>query len=71
MHIAAMFAFLGFLGTFKGLLNIFKMLLGSTIALPQAAIAQSIMSLLCLVYVVICFRWFLNNRRKKAPRVIA
>ncbi len=71
MHIAVVLAFLGFLGTFHGIIKMVKMLMGITIPLPQAAIAQSIMSLLCLVYVLICFRWFLNNRRKKSPRIIA
>lgn len=70
MHLAVVLAFLGFLGTFRGLIKMVKMLMGSPIALPQAAIAQSIMSLLCLVYVFICFRWFLSNRRKKSPRII-
>lgn len=71
MHIAVVLAFLGFVGTIRGLIKMFQMLMGSTIALPQMAIAESIMSLLCLVYVFICFRWFLNNRRKKSPRIIA
>lgn len=70
MHIAVMLAFIGFCGTAIGLFNVFKMLMGTPIALPQEAIAKSVMSLLSLVYVIICFRWFLNNRRKKSPRVI-
>ncbi|PWU04981.1 MAG: hypothetical protein C5B43_03940 [Verrucomicrobia bacterium] len=71
MHIAVMLSFLGFIFTSKGIVKMVKMLMGVPIPLPQEAIAQSIMSLLCLVYVFICFRWFLNNRRKKSPRIIA
>lgn len=71
MHIAVVLAFLGFVGTIRGLIKMCKMLMGINIPLPQEAIAQSIMSLLCLVYVFICFRWFLTNRRKKSPRIIA
>lgn len=70
MHIAVALAFIGFCGTAIGLFNVFKMLMGVPIALPQEAIAKSVMSLLSLVYVIICLRWFLNNRRKKSPRVI-
>lgn len=71
MHIAVVLAFLGFLGSSPGIIKMIKMLMGVSISLPQEAIAQSIMSLLCLVYVLICFKWFLNNRRKKSPRIIA
>lgn len=71
MHIAVVLASLGFLGSCPGIIKMIKMLMGISIPLPQEAIAQSIMSLLCLVYVLICFKWFLNNRRKKSPRIIA
>lgn len=70
MHIAVILAFLGFCGSAVGILNVSKMLMGAHIAMPPEAIAKSIMALLSLVYVIICFRWFLNNRRKKSPRVI-
>ena len=65
MHAAAAFSLIGFLGTIPGVLKLFTMLFGGEIARPAAAISQSIMALLSLLYFLLCLKSFLDARRRR------
>lgn len=64
MHAAVLVALLGFLGSFRGLLQI-GALLDGTAARPAAVVSQAIMALLTLVYLVIAIRSFVNARMRR------
>ena len=64
MHAAVVVALLGFLGSFRGLLGIGKVLDGTAVR-PAAIVAQTIMALLTLVYVVVAVRSFIQARRAR------
>jgi uncharacterized membrane protein HdeD (DUF308 family) len=66
MHAAAMLGVLGTLGTIPGVINVFKMLSGEEIKRPPAAVAQTIMCALSIIFVVLCVRSFINARRNRA-----
>jgi len=66
MHAAAAFSLIGLLGTIPGLLKLFRMLFGGEIARPAAAISQSIMAVLSLLFFLLCLKSFLDAHRKKA-----
>ena len=64
MHAAVVIAFLGFLGSFRGLLGIPKVFDGTAVR-PAAIVAQSIMAVLTLGYVVLAVRSFIAARRAR------
>ena len=64
MHAAVLVALLGFLGSVRGLLQIGSVFDG-TAARPAAVIAQTVMALLTLGYIVLAVRSFLNARRTR------
>ena len=64
MHAAVLVALLGFLGSFRGLLGIAKVFDG-TAARPAAIVAQTIMALLTLLYIVFAVRSFVAARRAR------
>lgn len=66
MHIAVIVGILGFFGSARGLGSTARLLSGDEVARPQAAVAQAIMALLCLVFTVLCVRSFVNARRSGA-----
>jgi hypothetical protein len=63
MHAAVILALLGFLGSVPGLLSLPALLTGGEVARPSAVAAQSVMALLCLVFVVFAVRSFIQARR--------
>ena len=65
IHIAVVVALLGFLGTFRGLLQIGGAFDG-TAARPAAVVSQSVMALLALGYIVMAIRSFMAARRNRA-----
>ena len=65
MHGAAMLGLLGALVPIPGVIKFFKMISGETIERPQAAIAQTIMSVLSFVFVALCVRSFIAARRAR------
>lgn len=65
MHIAVVIGLLGFLGTASGIFKTAKLLAGETIARPPAAIAQAVMAVLMLIYLVLCIRSFIAARRDR------
>jgi hypothetical protein len=62
MHAAVVVALLGFLGSIRGLLQIGDVLSG-TAARPAAIVAQTIMAVLTLGYIVMAVRSFVAARR--------
>lgn len=65
MHGAAVLTLLGFAGTVGGLIKFFKMLGGAEMERPAAVTIQTIMAILCLVFLVLAVKSFIDVRRKK------
>ena len=61
MHAAVVVALLGFLGSARGVMGIGKVLDGTAVR-PAAIVAQTIMALLTLAYIVIAVRSFIRAR---------
>ena len=64
MHAAVLVALLGFLGSVRGLLQIGDVFDG-TAARPPAVVAQTIMALLTLGYIVMAVRSFIKARASR------
>jgi hypothetical protein len=65
MHAAVVFALLGFLGSVRGVLQLPAFLAGQPVARPLAVVAQSITVVLCLAYLVVAIRSFIQARRAR------
>lgn len=66
MHGAAALALLALLGTFRGLLNFFRMMGGAEVARPDAVRIQAIMAALCIVFIILAVMSFIQARRSRA-----
>lgn len=64
MHIAVILALLGFVGTVPGLIKLFSHLGGAEIERLQAVYVQSVMAVLCLIYLILAVKSFIDARRK-------
>jgi hypothetical protein len=56
---------LGFAGTVSGLFKFFKMLGGVQPERPAAVIVQTIMAVLCLVFLIFAVKSFIDVRRNR------
>lgn len=66
MHLAALLSLLGFLaGAFMGLPKLVSILRGVEVERPAAAIEQSIMAIVCAVFVGLCINSFVQARRRR------
>ncbi len=65
MHAAVLLALLGVLGSLRGVLQLPALLSGQTVARPLAVVAQSVTAVLCLGYVVVAIRSFIQARRQR------
>ena len=63
-HAAAALAVLGFLGTARGLGGLVDRLRGAEVARPAAVVSQSVMAILCLVFVAFAVKSFVDARRR-------
>ncbi len=63
MHAAAAIGLLGFLGAARGFAKLPALLSGGDVEKPVAAYAQITMSLVCLVFLVLCVNSFIKARR--------
>jgi hypothetical protein len=65
MHIAVTLGLLGFLGTIPGLVATIRRAFGQVVVSPVvgAAVVQTIMSTICLIFVALCVRSFIAARR--------
>jgi len=68
MHGAALAGLIGFAGSVGGVAQLVKMMGGEAVARPQAAVARSLMALLCLAFLALTIRSFVAVRlaRKKS-----
>lgn len=65
MHIAVTVGLLGFLGTIPGIIGMIHIAAGQTVARPDAAKVQTIMGVLCFVFVALSVRSFIAARRAR------
>ena len=65
MHGAAVLVLIGFAGTVSGLIKFFKMLGGVELERPAAVTVQTIMSVLCLVFLVLAVKSFIDARKNR------
>ncbi len=63
MHAAAVVGLLGLLGASRGFAKLPALLTGGEVEKPVAAYVQIAMSLVCLVFLVLCVRSFIKARR--------
>lgn len=66
MHGAAALSLLGILGSFGGLMKFFAMLGGAELERPAAVIAQSVMAILCIAFLVLSVKSFIDARKQRA-----
>jgi hypothetical protein len=66
MHLAVVIMFLGVLGTARALPSALALLSGGEVARPGAVVAQVVMALICLAYVALSVRSFVQARRGAA-----
>jgi hypothetical protein len=64
MHAAVLVALVGFFGSFRGLLGLGTVFDGTAVR-PAAIVAQSIMAVLTLAYIVIAVRSFIQARKAR------
>jgi hypothetical protein len=65
MHIAVTVGLLGFLGTAKSIYDEIKLLQGAYFKLPLAVQEKCAMSVLCLIFTVLCVRSFIAARKAR------
>ena len=65
LHAVSVLMLLGFGGTVGGLFKFFRMLGGESFERPSAITIQAIMALLCLVFLVLAVKSFIDARRGK------
>lgn len=66
MHAAVLIALLGLIGSVRGLFQLPALLSGQPVARPLAVVAQSVTAVLCVAYVVVAIRSFIEARRARA-----
>jgi uncharacterized membrane protein HdeD (DUF308 family) len=65
MHIASALGLLGFLGGIRGIPPFISLISGGEAARPGAAISQTIMSLLSLIFFLFCLKSFIDARKSR------
>lgn len=65
MHAAAVLMLLGFGGTVSGLIKFFRMLGGEIFERPSAITIQAIMAVICLIFLALAIKSFIDARRGK------
>ena len=65
MHAVAVLMLLGFGGTVSGLVKFFRMHGGESFERPSAISVQATMAILCLVFLVLAVKSFIDARRGK------
>lgn len=66
MHAAAALALLGLIGSLRGVPPTLALLSGETVARPTAAVAQTMMAVTCLAFVILAVRSFVAARRSRS-----
>jgi hypothetical protein len=65
MHGAAALGLLGLLGSAMGVPKAVTLLAGGTVARPAAAVSKAIMAVLCLAFLALCVKSFVDARRNR------
>lgn len=65
-HAAATVGLLGFLGTAKSLVNLPALVSGGIAAVGAAALTKMIMAVLCIVFVALCVKSFIDARKARS-----
>jgi hypothetical protein len=65
MHGAALLALLGIFGSGRGLTKILPLLSGEEVARPNAVIAQAIMAILLIIFLILCIKSFVDARKSR------
>ncbi len=66
MHVAALLAVLGLLGSLQGIPQAMALLSGAEVARPAAAVSRAVMAVLLTVFLVAAVRSFINARKARA-----
>jgi uncharacterized membrane protein len=66
MHGAAVLMLIGFGGTISGLIKFFRMIGGENFERPSAITVQAIMAVLCLIFLILAIKSFIDARRGKS-----
>ena len=66
MHGAAVLMLIGFGGTVSGLIKFFRMIGGEVFERPSAITVQAIMAVLCLIFLILAIKSFIDARRGKS-----
>jgi len=66
MHGAAVLMLLGFGGTVGGLIKFLRMLGGEVFERPTAITIQAIMAFICLIFLILAIKSFIDARRKRS-----
>ncbi len=67
MHAAAGLALLGLLGSALGVPKVIRMIAGGAVERPGAAISQAVMAVVCLVFVALAVKSFIDARCQQTP----
>lgn len=65
MHVALLIALLGLIGSFSGIPKSISLMAGNEITRPSAAIAQALMAIICLVYLILGIQSFIKARLER------
>jgi uncharacterized membrane protein HdeD (DUF308 family) len=65
MHGAAALALLGFIGTIGGFIKFFSLIAGGSVDRPEAVTVQALMAALCLVFLVLAVKSFIDARKSR------
>jgi hypothetical protein len=66
MHAALLLALLGLGGSFSGLISVFGALAGTMPERMSAAVSQSIMAVICIIFLIAGIKSFVDARKKTA-----
>ena len=66
MHAAAGLALLGLIGALRGVPPTLALLSGETVERPTAVVVQTVMAVVCLVFVIMAVRSFVAARRSRS-----
>ncbi len=65
MHIAAVLALVGVLGSANGFVDVYSFLSGAQTAQPLAAVCKSLMAVLLTIFLILCIRSFRAARKAR------
>ena len=66
MHASLVLALLGFLGSARGIPGAIALAQGEEVARPTAVIVQTVMAVLCAIFLAVAVKSFLNARRGRS-----